>query len=81
MELKDLVNFIIDIVKKKNLNKIYDINNPAKNGFKILKNVLNHSCTFEKLSNILYTTTTINAINSHDILFFQLCFISSIISS
>ena len=23
MELKDLVNFIIDIVKKKNLNKVY----------------------------------------------------------
>ena len=60
------------------INNIYDINNPAKNGFSILKNVPNLSVTFEKLSNILYTITTVSAINNHDILFLHPCFISSI---
>ena len=40
MELKDLVNFIIDIVKKKNLNKIYDIITIYFNDLKIINKYL-----------------------------------------
>ena len=57
---------------------IYDIKIPIRNGFNILRNDPNQACTLEKLSNILYTITTVIAINNHDILFFHPCFISSI---
>ena len=42
MELKDLVNFIIDIVKKKNLNKIYDIITIYFNDLKIINKYLKY---------------------------------------